>query len=205
MGIGGEGRRAVRAEGAHVDTLAHGLEQTRERDVALVQCCRSAFSERYFFAADAGRRRLAVGVARRPLRSIAARIEYDVGAGCVELHRFARDVDADGAAEAVRVPLEHVALRDRDARRSTTRWPCVPARRSRSSTARTSGLQDAARRSRRWRERRPSAAPRREADVRQRRHGILRGIGAFCAGWRRGGGFGGRFGHAQPAVCCGVV
>ena len=35
MGIGGERRRRVGGEGAHIDTLAQGVKHARERDVAL--------------------------------------------------------------------------------------------------------------------------------------------------------------------------
>ena len=76
--------------------------------VALVQL---SWPLTYFFAGGAG---VGVWPAALPgahLRSIAARIDDDVGARAIELHRLARDVDADRAAEAVRVPLEHVALR----------------------------------------------------------------------------------------------
>src|SRR5688572_2723248 len=57
------------------------------------------------------RGRPAGGVTGRPFLFDGRANRHDVGAGCMELHRFARDIDADGAAEAVGVPLEHVAPR----------------------------------------------------------------------------------------------
>ena len=143
---------AVGAEGAHVDTLAHGLEQTREREVALVQA-------RLLLRGWCRCRRPAGGVARRPTA-------FDRGANrrrrrrpSVELHRLARDVDADRAAEAVRVPLEHVALRV--ATRDEARLVGLVTLLAAAAIARhvLQDLRDAARRSRRSRERCPSAAP----------------------------------------------
>ena len=86
MRIGGERGRGVRAEGAHVDTLANGLEQTsaRTRHIArssarlegrLKAVLQDVWLLRRFFAGGAGVGVLPSALPGAQRRSIAARID----------------------------------------------------------------------------------------------------------------------------------
>jgi hypothetical protein len=132
-----------------------------------------------------------------------------VSAGRVHLHRLARDVDADGAAEAVRIPIEHVALgiaaRDeaRIVRFVTLATTAAVARHVAEDLWVLRGEVIGRADDVHW-------ANRREADGRQRRHALAHhgGLGAWGLGlgrrrlrlhrWTNGGGFlGGSLGRRK--------
>ena len=112
--IGGDRRGRLGAERPDVDAFVNGFEQPRERRGALVHERDSRAGR--LSARRARRQPVASASACRAgafapnSLSIAARMSRDRRAGREHLARAGRDVDADGALDAVLVPLDHVAV-----------------------------------------------------------------------------------------------